>query len=253
MATAIFPAAGHGKRMMAGINKVFMNLAGTPILIHTLKSFSKCSEIDNLVIVASGDDISFIKTILDKVSGLKPYKIVLGGSERQYSVRNGLAAVEPDTDIVLVHDAARPLVSEDIVLRTIAAAKEFGGAVAGVQAKNTIKICDENGFVKYTPDRNTLWEIQTPQAFKLDILVEAHELASRDDFLGTDEASIVERSGHPVKIVEGDYSNIKITTPEDVILAEEFLRERFTSKAAGIVSGVLDSVSEELRNRFVKK
>lgn len=253
MVTAVFPAAGQGRRMMAGMNKVFMELAGMPILIRTLLKFSKCEEIDALVVVVAEDEVTFIKTVLGRVSGLKPYKVVTGGSERQYSVRNGLAAVDPSTEIVLVHDAARPLISNETILKTIAAARTYGGAVAGVPAKNTIKVCDSEGLVQSTPDRNFLWEVQTPQGFRLNVLVEAHQQAEHDNFLGTDEASLVERLGAPVKIVESDYRNIKITTPEDILIAEALIREDVTSKAAGIVSSVLDNVSTELKNRFMRK
>lgn len=253
MVTAIFPAAGQGKRMKAGMNKVFMELAGMPIFIRTLLKFSKCEAIDKLVVVVAPDEVSFISGVLDKVSGLKPYKVVAGGSERQYSVRNGLAAVDPATEIVLVHDAARPMVSHETILKTIETAREIGGAVAGVPAKNTIKICDDDALVQSTPDRNYLWEIQTPQGFRFEVLAEAHQQAENEGFLGTDEASLVERMGSPVKIVESDYKNIKITTPEDILIAEAFLREETTSKAAGIVSSVLDGVSAQLKSRFMKK
>ena len=129
MVTAIFPAAGQGKRMQAGMNKVFMELAGMPIFIRTLLKFSGCDAIDKLIVVVGRDEVDFIKGIIGRVPGLKPYKVVAGGSERQYSVRNGLAAVDPGTEVVLVHDAARPLVSEETILATIEAAKKVGGAV----------------------------------------------------------------------------------------------------------------------------
>ena len=135
MVTAIFPAAGQGKRMQAGMNKVFMELAGMPIFIRTLLKFSGCDAIDKLIVVVGRDEVDFIKGIIGRVPGLKPYKVVAGGSERQYSVRNGLAAVDPETEVVLVHDAARPLVSEETILATIEAAKKVAAAVAGDPAK----------------------------------------------------------------------------------------------------------------------
>lgn len=242
MVTAIFPAAGQGKRMQAGMNKVFMELAGMPIFVRTLLKFSQCSAIDKLVIVVGKDEVEFISDVISRVDGLKPYKVVAGGSERQYSVRNGLLAADSATDVVLVHDAARPLITEDTILATIEAARNIGGAVAGVPAKNTIKICDSNAMVQSTPDRNTLWEVQTPQGFRYDILMKAHELAEKDNFLGTDEASLVERMGSPVKIVMSSYKNIKITTPEDLDIAEAFLQaenSNITVKNGSDMAGVL--------------
>lgn len=224
MITVIFPAAGQGKRMKAGMNKVFLELGGLPIFIRTLLKFSSCSCIDEMIVVAAPDEVEDMKQLLSTVEGLKPYKVVSGGSERQYSVWNGLKAAAADTEIVLVHDAARPLVSEDTILRTIDEARLSGGAVAAVKAKNTIKRCNGDGVVEETPDRAFLWEIQTPQTFRMQLLMKANQKAEEDGFLGTDDASLVERLGAMVKIVESDYYNIKITTPEDLVIAEAFLK-----------------------------
>lgn len=227
MVTAIFPAAGKGKRMQAGKNKVFLELKGMPILARTLLQFSHCSAIDNLVVVVAEAEIDYVKGVLEHVAGLKPWQVVAGGSERQYSVWNGIQALQgaSDEDIILVHDAARPLISEQVILDTIQAVREKGAAIAGVPAKNTIKVCDADKAVVNTPPRSTLWEIQTPQGFRRDILVAANEQAVKDGFLGTDDASLVERTGQKVYIVESDYRNIKITTPEDMQIAEAFLAE----------------------------
>ena len=256
MVTAIFPAAGQGKRMQAGMNKVFMELAGMPIFIRTLLKFSGCDAIDKLIVVVGRDEVDFIKGIIGRVPGLKPYKVVAGGSERQYSVRNGLAAVDPETEVVLVHDAARPLVSEETILATIEAAKKVGGAVAGVPAKNTIKVCDDNAMVQSTPDRRFLWEVQTPQGFRLNTLMKAHELAAREDFLGTDEASLVERMGEPVQIVMSDYKNIKITTPEDIVIAEACLRSDMAGRAINTVQEKMNDIvgmANVLKDKFFNK
>ena len=144
--------------------------------------------------------------------GLKPYKIVAGGSERQYSVYNGLMAVSPEADIVLVHDAARPLISERVIQNVVDEVMLSGSAVCAVPVKDTTAVIDEMGFIEKVPDRDKLWAIQTPQGFRKEILAQAHQKAQEDDFLGTDEASIVRRTGRSVKLVMGDYDNIKITT-----------------------------------------
>lgn len=225
MVTAVFPAAGQGRRMNVGINKVFLDLVGKPILVHTLQRFSRSKYINHLVVVVAAEDISFIRKLLKAVPGLKPYQVVAGGSERQYSIANGLAVVPKESEIVLVHDAARPLTSVETIDRVVEGAREIGGAIAAVPEKNTVKIVAEDGIVKETPPRKTLWEVQTPQGFRKDILLEAYRKAKEDGFLGTDDSSLVERLGVPVKVVESDYRNIKVTTPEDMLIAEAFLQK----------------------------
>ena len=228
MVTAIFPAAGKGKRMQAGMNKVLVELEGVPILVRTLARFSRCQAVDRLVVVVAAHEVDFVTEMLEKADkkfGLKPWQVTAGGSERQYSVWNGIqAATEPsDDDIILVHDAARPLVSEKTILETIRVAEAKGAAIAAVPAKNTIKLCNASGEVVETPDRSRLWEVQTPQGFRRDILVKANQQAVAEGFLGTDDASLVERLGRKVHIVESDYRNIKLTTPEDMVIAKAFL------------------------------
>ena len=228
MVTAIFPAAGKGKRMQAGMNKVLVELEGMPILVRTLARFSRCQAVDRLVVVVAAHEVDFVTDMLtgaDREFGLKPWQVTAGGSERQYSVWNGIQAVQgaADDDIILVHDAARPLVSEKTILETIRVAEAQGAAIAAVPAKNTIKLCNAAGEVVETPDRSRLWEVQTPQGFRRDILVRANQQAMAESFLGTDDASLVERLGQKVFIVESDYRNIKLTTPEDMVIAKAFL------------------------------
>ena len=228
MVTAIFPAAGKGKRMQAGMNKVLVELEGVPILVRTLARFSRCQAVDRLVVVVAAHEVDFVTEMLtgaDREFGLKPWQVTAGGSERQYSVWNGIQAVQgaADDDIILVHDAARPLVSEKTILETIRVAEAKGAAIAAVPAKNTIKLCNAAGEVVETPDRSRLWEVQTPQGFRRDILVRANQQAMAESFLGTDDASLVERLGQKVFIVESDYRNIKLTTPEDMVIAKAFL------------------------------
>lgn len=224
MIAAVFPAAGQGKRMRAGMNKVFLELAGLPILVHTLRRFSQSAKIDYLIVIAAEEEVEEIRRLLQCVPKLKPFQVVAGSTERQYSIANGLAVLPDDTEVVLVHDAARPLVTVQTIEAVIKAAQETGGAIAAVPEKNTIKLVSSDGMVVKTPPREMLWEVQTPQGFCKDILLEAYRRAKEENFLGTDDSSLVERLQIPVKVVESDYQNIKITTPEDLVIAEALLR-----------------------------
>lgn len=221
--SVVVPAAGQGKRMHAGINKTFLTLLGTPMLVRTMQKLSACSKVDEIIVAVGEDEVEGTRKLLEHVPNIKPFAIVAGGAERQDSVANGLRAVSFEADIVLVHDAARPMVSVETIEKVIDAAKETGAAIAAVPAKNTIKVVDEDGIVESTPERASLWEVQTPQGFKKDMLMEAYQNAYAEKFLGTDDASLVERLGYPVKVVMSDYRNIKITTPEDLLTAEAFL------------------------------
>ena len=241
MVSVIFPAAGQGKRMQAGINKVLLTLGGEPILTRTLKTFSAVEEVGELIVVVAADEVAAVERQLQKVTGLKPFQVAAGGSERQYSIYNGLQRVADNADVVLVHDAARPLVTVKTIQAVIDSARAKGGAIAAVPAKNTIKVVDTDGLVESTPPRSTLWEVQTPQGFRKDILLKANEQALQDNFLGTDDASLVERIGVPVAVVKSDYRNIKVTTPEDLLIAEAFLQctadeEASTLRAAASVA-----------------
>ena len=253
MVTVIFPAAGQGKRMQAGVNKVFLELAGKPILVHTLRKFSRCEAVDKLVVVVAPEEVLFIKRALRGVPGLKPYTVVAGGAERQFSVANGLKAMDPETDLVLVHDAARPLVSPVTIACVIDEARRSGAAIAAVREKNTVKVVDSNGIVKKTPERAQLWEVQTPQGFKREIIEEAYQKAMQDGTMGTDDASLVERLGVPVKVVTSDYRNIKITTPEDLLIVEAFLREGRLAKAKEGIGNVLSDLAAKVEKHMKRQ
>ena len=222
MVTAIFPAAGASRRMGAGTNKIFMELDGESILVRTLKTFSQSARINFLIVVTN--EVETVTEILNATSNLKPFAVTKGGNERQYSIANGLKLVPAESEIILVHDAARPLINLETIEKVIDAAEKFGGAIAAVPEKNTIKIIDAEGFVKSTPPRAELVAVQTPQGFQKEILMRAYEQAAIDNFLGTDDASLVERIDGKIKIVQSSYKNIKITTPEDIQIAETFLR-----------------------------
>ncbi len=225
LVSVILPAAGRGKRMQAGVNKVFLSLLGKPILYHTLRAFAAVPEVKELIVVTGEEEVAALRRSLHHLPGLPAVKVVAGGSERQYSVWNGLRASSADADVVLVHDAARPLVTRETIENVIAAAKENGAAIAAVPEKNTVKIV-EDGVVASTPDRSKLWAVQTPQGFQRDLLMKANEKAETDGFLGTDDASLVEHYGAKVHVVMDSYQNIKITTPEDLVVAEAFLRQQ---------------------------
>ena len=246
MVSVIFPAAGRGKRMGLGFNKIFTELAGSPILIQTLLTFSRCKCVDELIVVVDSSEMDAVKKVLSKIPRLKPYKVVSGGSERQYSVYNGLIAVSDNCDIVLVHDAARPLISERIIQNVVDEVMLSGSAVCAVPVKDTTAIINEMGFIESVPDRNKLWAIQTPQGFKKEILVEAHQKAQEEQFLGTDEASLVRRTSHAVKLVMGDYDNIKITTPTDLFFAESL----FGHKAVHHVKLKMSSMISDVFNKI---
>ena len=226
MVTAIFPAAGRGSRMKANRNKILLELSGETILVQTLKKFAEIDRISNLIIAVAKDEIPLITLLLESKNFSKPIQIVEGGSERQFSIYNAIQKIPSESEIVLIHDAARPLVSTETIEKVIDSAIEFGGSIAAVPEKNTIKIATSDQFVDKTLPRNLLWEIQTPQAFRREIIEKAYESAISDKFLGTDDSSLVERIGYPVKIVESESSNIKITTPDDLLFAKEFIRRR---------------------------
>jgi len=226
MNTAIVLAAGKGTRMNAGMNKQFMLINDRPLLAQTLAAFQSCNAIDSIILVAGREELKTCKEqILDVYGFDKVDKLVPGGSERQQSVYNGIMELEDDCSIVVIHDGARPILPEGIIERCIEGAKIYGAVSAGMPAKETIKILNEEGFVQYTPERGKVWVTQTPQAFKRDIIEKAHETANIKGISGTDDAFLVECMGIKVKMLEGSYENIKITTPEDIILAEAIMRK----------------------------
>lgn len=222
MVSAIILAGGRGKRMGSDISKQFIEIDGKPILYYTLKRFIDSKYINKIILVLPKDEIEYcIKNVLNKYN-LKISKIVEGGKERQDSVYNGLKEVS-NSDIVLIHDGARPFVKERIIEEGIAFAKEYGAAAPGVMPKDTIKVIDKDSFSKETPDRNTLVAIQTPQVFKSNIIIDAHKKVRESKLIVTDDTMVVEMNNNRVYIYEGDYENIKITTKEDLILAQKLV------------------------------
>ncbi|MRR39024.1 2-C-methyl-D-erythritol 4-phosphate cytidylyltransferase, partial [bacterium] len=210
---ALIPAAGMGKRMGATINKQYLLLDGMPILARTLDVFERSPLVDGIFVVIPADEIPFCQEqVVERYGFSKVRAIVPGGAERQQSVLNGLRAMEGtagEDDVVLIHDGVRPFVTEEILDRAAAVAREHDGALVAVPAKDTVKVV-ENGIITATPLRETLWLAQTPQAFRYGVIQAAHEVADAERFLGTDDAMLVERLGRQVRIVLGDYRNVKI-------------------------------------------
>ena len=219
--SAIVVAAGRGSRMGTDEPKQYLTLAGKPIILYALELFEAMPEIAEVVLVAGADEIGRCEALCAERGLRKVRRIVAGGAERQQSVRRGLEAASGEW--VLVHDAVRPLVTAEAVRRCMAEAVRTGAAVLAVPVKDTIKAVDEAGRIAATPDRRTLRAAQTPQAFRRELLLACHERAEREGLAATDDAGVVERYGHPVATAEGEHSNIKITTPEDLVAAERLL------------------------------
>ena len=220
----VIVAAGTGSRMNMGINKQFIKLEGKEIIAYTIEKFYNNSNIEDIVVVVKEDESEFFKKeILDKYN-FKNVKIAYGGKERQDSVYNGLKLLDEKCDVVLIHDGARPFVSDKIIDKSIEEAKEHKAIVVGVPVKDTIKVIDNDKNIVDTPNRSVLWAVQTPQTFDYNILIDAYKDAFKNKFYGTDDAMPVERIGYKVKMLEGSYNNIKITTQEDLNIGSQILR-----------------------------
>lgn len=219
MVSAIVLAGGRGKRMGSVQSKQYIDLNGKPILYYTLNRFISNENIDKVILVIPKDETQFCqREVLEKYN-LKVDEIAFGGKERQDSVYNGLKKAE-GSDIVLIHDGARPFVSDKIIENGIKYAKLYGAAAPGVMPKDTIKVKNEKGFSLETPDRNTLVAVQTPQVFDYKMICECHEKIKENKIEVTDDTMVAEIFNNNVYLYEGDYTNIKITTPEDLILAQ---------------------------------
>lgn len=225
-AFALIPAAGMGKRMGASINKQYLQLDGLPIVARTISVFEQSPAIEAIYLVIPEAEIPYCREHVVAACGFrKVVEIVPGGRERQHSVMNGLRAMRShlaDDDVVVIHDGVRPLITTELLRESINVACSSDGALVAVPAKDTIKTV-RDGIVINTPDRESLWQAQTPQSFRFGMIHAAHQAAELEGFVGTDDASLVERCGGIIRIVRGDYRNIKITTPEDLVLAESFL------------------------------
>nr|WP_295280993.1 2-C-methyl-D-erythritol 4-phosphate cytidylyltransferase [uncultured Blautia sp.] len=224
--TAIVLAAGQGKRMHSKIQKQFLEIGGRPVLYYSLQCFQKSPLIRDIILVTGEDMISYCECeIVGKYGFTKVRKVTAGGKERYDSVYAGLLCCE-DTDYVYIHDGARPFITEDIIQRGYDAVTVTGACVIGMPSKDTVKLADSSGYIKETPDRKIVWNIQTPQIFSRELIRGAYESIRKKDMSGvTDDAMVVEQeTGTRILLVEGSYRNIKITTPEDLAVAEAFLQ-----------------------------
>ncbi|MCR6543926.1 2-C-methyl-D-erythritol 4-phosphate cytidylyltransferase [Dehalobacterium formicoaceticum] len=227
--TGVIPAAGRGSRMKKDVNKQFLMLKGKPVLVHTLEIFESCPFVREVILVASSGEEDYCRRLIKEYGFSKIPRIMTGGEDRFHSVLNGLKGISPQSEIVAVHDGARPLLLRsdlEKIIKAVAADDAPDGAILAVPVKETIKEVDEEEIVQGTLDRSKLWMAQTPQVFPKEILQFAYRKALEDNFRGTDDASLVERAGMRVKIIPGSYENIKITTPEDIDLAALILERR---------------------------
>ncbi len=222
---AIIPAAGLSKRMQNDTSKQYLLLDGIPVLAHTLRIFQRSPEIHEIFLIVPKSDVEFARNgIVERYDISKVSKILAGGKERQDSVLRGIDALGNDHDIIVIHDGVRPFITGELVRSAILEASRVQAVTVGIPVTDTVKIIDRHGIVAETLNRDHLWLTQTPQAFHRDIIRKAYEAAYRDDYYGTDDASLVERIGVKVTMIRGSYNNIKITTKDDLILAEILTR-----------------------------
>lgn len=222
---AIVLAAGSGKRMNSKVHKQYLIIQDRPVLYYSLKAFEDSAVDEIVLVVGKGEEEFCRKEIVDKYGISKVKAIVEGGKERYHSVFEGLKQTS-DADYVLIHDGARPFVNQDIIRRCMQEVQKYQACVVGMPVKDTIKIADEGGYAKQTPDRKNVWMIQTPQTFSYALIYEAYEeMLKTEDAAITDDAMVLERTkGKKSKLIEGSYRNIKITTPEDLLIANVYLQ-----------------------------
>ena len=222
---AIIPGAGHGLRMQSATDKPYITIGDRTILAHTLDVFEACKAVDGYVLVVEPTRVQFWREQLSKKDSdyRRLAEVVAGGSTRQESVYHGIMALDDDTEAVLIHDAARPCVENEALEASVRGCVRHGAVISATPATDTMKII-RDGLVEATPDRSTLWRAQTPQTFRYRVLRAAHERAREEGYDGTDDAELVERAGYAVRVLEGTPNNIKITTAEDLEIAERILR-----------------------------
>lgn len=227
---AVIPAAGAGKRLGLGTNKAFAKINSVPLLVHCLTMLYRTKLITRAIVVLAPDEVEEGRELLASYQAKHfadlPFVVVAGGKERQDSVANALAAITESEGYVAVHDGARPFAGKEVFARTLEAAKEYGAAIAAVPVKDTIKVVNEAGEVIATPIRSTLHAVQTPQIFEVNLLKKAYAHLAQHPAQVTDDASVVELLGHKVVVALGRYENIKITTPEDLLFAENLLAQQ---------------------------
>lgn len=227
-AEALIVAAGKGIRFGEGEKKQFKLLSGKPVLAHTLDKFESSTSIKSILLIIAQEDMEFcMSEIVEKYNYKKIFHIIPGGKRRQDSVKNGIDFISKGTDIVVIHDGVRPFVTCEMIEESIKSAIRFGAVVFATPMKDTIKMVNKDGIIIKTLDRDSIWQIQTPQSFQVNVIKKAYQKAQEDGFFATDDSSLVERLGVKVKVLHGSYTNIKITTPEDLALANFFLKSYF--------------------------
>ena len=229
---AILVAAGNSSRMGMGMSKQFLLLGGKPVIVHTLLAFERAASISSIVVVCRPEDQAAVQCLVDQHAIGKLCAVVAGGATRQRSVAAGLAAVPKETEYLAIHDGARPLIRPEEIDATVQDARTYGAAALCTLVKDTIKMQNTDGFVCSTPDRSSLRAVQTPQVFEASIIIEAYSrMMEKEQITATDDAMAVEQELHlPVRMTEGSYENIKITTPEDLEIAEVFARRCFDAE-----------------------
>jgi len=221
MVSAIIVAAGKGVRMKGTIRKQYLDLSGRPVLAHSIMAFDSCSLIEEIFLVVPKEDIEYCQNKILSLLDLKNHiNLVHGGAKRQDSVYNGLQEINKNTDTIVIHDGARPFIQSEDLKECILGSKKFGACILGTPVSDTLKRVDKSDIIETTLTRENIWLAQTPQAFQYDLILKAHETARQDGYIGTDDASLVERLGANVKIINGSRFNIKITRKEDFAIAK---------------------------------
>jgi 2-C-methyl-D-erythritol 4-phosphate cytidylyltransferase len=225
-ASVIIVSAGSSTRMGKPISKQLIKLNGVEVIVHTLKAFQQSESVDEIIVVCREQDKDIIKALAEKHSITKAVAFTAGGATRQESVKNGVAHVKPTAQYIAIHDGARPLITPEDIDSVISNAVKYRSSALGVFVKDTIKVVDENGFITATQDRSSLIAIYTPQVFKFDLYKQAMQNAEQQGKDYTDDCQLVEALGEKVFVTQGSPTNIKLTTPEDIIIAESFLKEQ---------------------------
>ncbi len=231
---ALVPAAGRGLRMGGPVPKQFLSIGGQPLIVHSLRTLQASSVIDAIVLAVPESDLAYCQSdIVEAHRFTKVIKVVAGGQERQDSVRHALAVVDSQVEIVVVHDAVRPFLTQRMLEEVVAAARSNGAAIIALPMRDTVKLVGGGHVIERTVDRKPLWLAQTPQAFRREWLQEAHRKAQIDGMASTDDAYLIEWLGRPVTVVEGSGENIKVTRPEDLVIGEAILASRQTGARKG--------------------
>lgn len=245
--SAVILAAGSSSRMGGESTKQFMQVGSMPIVARTVKQFDASELIDEIIVVAKADEVEMYEGFTDKYGIKKPFKVIEGGETRQVSARNGVDAVNDKSKFIAIHDAARCLITPEMIEKVCHGAYLNGGAILAVNAVDTVKLADKNKFIDTTPDRKMTWQAQTPQVFKVNAFRAAAYVARDEEFEGTDDASLFEHIRIPVKLIEGSRENIKVTEPMDIYFAEAILKARADAAASAALAEVKKKAEDDVK------